>query len=216
MTVIRFLFPAILGYFLGSINLSLIVSKYIGKFDITKRGSGNAGGTNVVRTMGFKWGALTILMEIVKYVAAGLIAQYVFPTYLLGTFGEMETQIVGLYTMLFCMIGNVLPVFCGFKGGKGVSSIAAMIILFDWRIALISIAVFAIVLFISHTVSLGSLLGSLTGTVLTAVFYYPTPYWWLATVLVGLMAAIVYVRHTSNIKRLLTGTENKFNFGKKK
>ncbi len=216
MIAIRFLFPAILGYLMGSVNLSLIVTKYIGKFDITKRGSGNAGGTNVVRTMGFKWGALTILMEIAKYIIAGLFVQHVFPTYLLGTFGELETQIVGLYTMLFCMIGNVLPVFCNFKGGKGVSAIGAMILLFDWRIALICYAVFAIVLFASHTVSMGSLLASLTGAILTCLFYAPRPYWWIAAILVTVMVAIVWIRHLSNIKRLLTGTENKFNFGKKK
>ncbi len=216
MTFIRFLFPAVFGYLIGSINLSLIISKYVGKFDITKRGSGNAGGTNVVRTMGFKWGAATILLEVVKYIATGLIAQHVFPTYLLGNLGELEPQIVGLYTMLFCMIGNVLPVFCHFKGGKGVSSIAAMILLFDWRIALICYAVFAAILFISHTVSLGSILASLTGAILTCIFYAPRPYWWVAAILVAAMVAIVWIRHIANIKRLLTGTENKFNFGKKK
>ena len=201
---------------MGSINLSLIISKYVGKFDITKKGSGNAGGTNVVRTMGFKWGATTILLEVVKYLATGLIAQYIFPTFLLGNLGELEPQIVGLYTMFFCMIGNVLPIFCGFKGGKGVSSIAAMILLFDWRIALICYAVFAIILFASHTVSMGSLLASLTGAILTCIFYAPRPYWWVAAILVAAMVAIVWIRHAANIKRLLTGTENKFNFGKKK
>ncbi len=216
MTFIRFLFPAIFGYLMGSINLSLIISKYVGKFDITKKGSGNAGGTNVVRTMGFKWGAATILLEVVKYIATGLIAQQLFPTYLLGNLGQLEPQIVGLYTMLFCMIGNVLPVFCHFKGGKGVSAIAAMILLFDWRIALICYAVFAAILFISHTVSLGSILASLTGAILTCIFYAPRPYWWVAAMLVAAMVAIVWIRHIANIKRLLTGTENKFNFGKKK
>ena len=201
----------IVGYLLGSINSAIVVSKLKYKQDIRDYGSKNAGMTNMFRVYGKTGGLLTLAGDFTKTLLAVLFADI-----LIGN-GKFFIGSEGAYVAgFFCMLGHIFPLYYKFKGGKGVSAIGAMILLFDWRIALICYAVFAIVLFASHTVSMGSLLASLTGAILTCLFYAPRPYWWVAAILVTVMVAIVWIRHHSNIKRLLTGTENKFNFGKKK
>lgn len=119
MQYLYLLVPMVLGYLVGSINFSILVTKYIGKFDIHAKGSGNAGGTNVVRTMGAKWGIAVIVAEILKGVVAGMFVRYVFPCDPLGL-GELGPAITGALAVFFCFIGNVFPVFYKFKGAARV------------------------------------------------------------------------------------------------
>lgn len=216
MTVLNFLFPALLGYLAGNLNLSRIITKYIGKFDITTRGSGNAGGTNVARTMGAKWGIITISSEVIKTLLVCLFCGFVFPAALTGNLGEDEGTLVSLYTALFCLLGNVFPVFYHFKGGKGVSTATAAAILLDWKVILIAAVLFFTVFLIGRMVSLGSLTAALSIPVTTAIFFAGQEHFVLYLGFALLVSATVIVKHHSNIKRLLKGTESKFTFGKKK
>lgn len=211
-----YLFIALLfGYLVGSVNLSIVVTRYIGKFDIRTRGSGNAGGTNVARTMGAAWGISVIIVEIAKGFAAGLLAKYLFPGDVFGI-GEVGAVISGCVAVFGCMLGNRFPCFHGFKGGKGVTTCAAVMGVLDWRILLVLVVVFLTVFFISRMVSLASMIASVGMPISTAFIYRDSQFWWVLVIITLLMCLLLIFNHKSNIKRIISGTENKFNFGKKK
>lgn len=211
-----YLFIALLfGYLVGSVNLSIVVTRYIGKFDIRTRGSGNAGGTNVARTMGAAWGISVIIVEISKGFAAGLLAKYLFPGDVFGI-GEVGAVISGCVAVFGCMLGNRFPCFHGFKGGKGVTTCAAVMGVLDWRILLVLVVVFLTVFFISRMVSLASMIASVGMPISTAFIYRDSQFWWVLVIITLLMCLLLIFNHKSNIKRIISGTENKFNFGKKK
>ena len=209
------LIPFAVGYLIGSINLSIVVTKYIGKFDIRTRGSGNAGGTNVARTMGAKWGIGVIVAEISKGFIVGLLAKYIFPGDIFGI-GETGAVISGAVAVLGCLIGNTYPCFHGFKGGKGVTTCAAIMGVVDYKILIILVAVFLIVFFASRMVSLGSVIASIGMPVSTYIVYRGKPYFYILVIITSLMCISLIWNHRGNIKRILNGTENKFSFGRKK
>lgn len=214
--IISFLFAIFFGYVIGSVNLSIIVTKYIGKFDIHTRGSGNAGGTNVARTMGAKYGIPVIVLEIAKCFAVGLFCRFVFPCdpFSIGVMGEMIT---GYAAVFGCLIGNIFPLFHGFGGGgKGVTVAAGAICIADWRIFLFVLAVFLIVFFATRMVSAGSLAAGIAIPISVAVVYHSVDYWYVLFIMTVIVSAIVFYRHRTNIVRICRGTESKFSFSKKK
>lgn len=210
----QYLVILILGYLVGSINFSVLVTKFIGKKDIRSIGSGNAGGTNVARAMGAKWGIAVIVMEILKGVILGLFAKHIFPAdhLALGTLGDEISGAVGVFGVL---IGNIFPCFFGFKGGKGVTTCAAVIAILDYRVFIILVSLFLVVFFISRMVSLGSIIASMGMPISIFIVYRAYDYWWILCLIVGLMALILIIRHHANIVRIFKGTENKFKLWKK-
>ena len=210
----QYLIILIIGYLVGSINISVLVTKYIGKKDIRSIGSGNAGGTNVVRAMGAKWGIAVILLEIFKGVLIGLFAKYVFPADHLAL-GEIGPEISGAVCVFGVLLGNIFPCFFGFKGGKGVTTCAAVMAILDYRVFIILVSLFLFVFIISRMVSLGSITASLGMPVSVWIIYNGKPYWIVLLIITGLMAAILIIRHIENIKRIVSGTENKFKLWKK-
>ena len=215
LSFISFIFAILLGYVVGSVNFSIIVTKYVGKFDIHTKGSGNAGGTNVARTMGAKYGISVMLIEFVKCLLVGLFCRYIFPVdpFSLGFIGPIFS---GYAAVFGCLIGNIFPIFHGFSGGgKGVVVTAASICLVDWRIFLALLAVFLVIFFITRMVSAGSLVGALAIPVCVTVVYHGYEYWYLLLIIAILMSAVVIIRHRKNIVRIFKGEENKFSFGRK-
>ena len=215
MNILYLVILFVIGYLLGSINMSVIVSRHVGKCDITKVGSGNAGGTNVARTIGAKWGVLVIVIEIVKSTAFGLIARYVFPADILG-WGECGALFSGLIAVLGCFVGNRLPCFNRFKGGKGVTVGAALAIVIDWRVFLALISLFLIIFLITHIVSISSIIADIGIPVAAAILYAGRPYGIYPVIVSALISAGIVLNHLPNIRRILNGTENRFEFGKGK
>ncbi len=203
------------GYFVGSVNLSLIVTKYIGKIDIYKVGSGNAGGTNVARSMGLGWGISVMAAEILKSMVFGLIAKYVFPGDVFG-FGNVGACLAGVVLVAGCLLGNFYPCFAHFKGGKGVSVMGGLLIVLDYRIFLAVLATFLIVLLLFRMVSLSSLICGIVIPLTVGFVYYGQPGWGVLTGVIAVMCASVWFRHSGNIKRIFNGTERKISLGKKK
>ena len=142
------LLTVIASYLLGSVNVSIIISKKFFGEDIREFGSGNAGMTNVMRTYGKKMAALTFGGDFLKAVVASLIGRF-----FLGFF-------VAYLAGFFCFLGHIFPCFYKFKGGKGIVTAAAMVLMTDWRIFLILVAVFGWVL--------GTALGAVAGQLLPA------------------------------------------------
>ncbi len=207
--------PFLIGYLVGSVNLSLVVTKYIGKIDIYKVGSGNAGGTNVARSMGLGWGISVMAAEILKSMVFGLVAKYWFPGDLFG-WGNVGACFSGVVLVAGCLVGNFYPCFARFKGGKGVSVMGGLLIVLDYRIFLAVLATFLIVLLLFRMVSLSSLICGIVIPVTVGFVYYGQPGWIVMTVVISLMCAAVWFRHRGNLQRIFAGTERKVTFGKSK
>lgn len=217
--IIKYILIAVIAYLLGSLNFSIILSEVVKKKDIRDSGSGNAGATNMLRTYGKKAAVGTMIGDILK-VALGIIIafaildvpmKYIF----LNPADAAEIQRVMLYKVfagLFCVLGHIFPLYFKFKGGKGVAACTGMVIIVDWRIALILFVIFIGVILISKWISLGSIVIALLYPVLIFAFYKN----FILAAVALLFTAIVIVAHRENIKRLAKGTENKISFKNKK
>ena len=198
---------AVISYLLGSVNFSILLSRRLEKQDIRDSGSGNAGSTNMLRTYGKKYAALTMLGDMLKVAVAIGIAVLIFGTAL---FNE-QSALIKSFAGFFCVLGHIFPVYFKFKGGKGVATAGGMVLLIDWRIGLILLAVFIITVAITRWVSLGSVIMAVLYPVLTYAFHRSL----LLTVIAVLFAVIVIAKHADNIRRIANGTENKISFSKK-
>ena len=195
---------AVISYFLGCCNSSIIISKYLLKDDVRKYGSGNAGLTNSYRVYGKKNVVWVILLDVLKAVASCLIGGA-----LLGA--VMDWAILGKYIAgLFCMLGHVFPCMFGFKGGKGVLSGGAIAIMLDWRIALVVWGIFIILVAFSRMVSLGSMGAAISFPLMTWTIYHSA----VLLVLSVLISVLICWRHKDNAKRIAHGEENKLEFHK--
>ena len=195
----KFVIIALASYLLGSVNSAVIVSRAFMKKDLRTMGSGNAGTTNALRVMGTGPAAFVFLGDILKGIAAALIGSW------MGKDGEMIAA-------FFVILGHAYPVFFGFRGGKGILTTAAVLLIFDWRIFLVVLYIFIVVVALSHIVSLGSVTSAALMPVLMLIFH-PSP-WWYTAVAVVLCGGIILL-HRKNIVRLVQGTESRSSFKKK-
>lgn len=218
MMIVKYLSIAVISYLLGSLNFSIILSRAVARKDIRESGSGNAGATNMLRTYGKHFAVLTMLGDILKVALAILIAFVILGAPLEYLFKIAENKEFAAtminykeFAGFFCVLGHIFPLYFKFKGGKGVAACTGMVILVDWRIALILFVIFVLTILISKMISLGSIVIAVLYPVLIAVFYQN-----LFLILIAvLFAAIVIVAHRANIKRILNGTENKLTNEKK-
>ena len=208
-----YIIVGIIAYLIGSINFSVLISKKMDGFDVREKGSGNAGTTNMLRSVGKKAAAITLLCDILKGVVA------IGTAIIVGNIAknldrELLLQIAGIAVVL----GHTFPIFFGFKGGKGVATSLGVLLLSNWQIGLICL-VFALVLMaLTRMVSLGSCAATVLFPVLT--LFINDNYTILTEGKSGnvyfvysvILAAIVLYNHRSNIKRILNGTENKLSF----
>ena len=197
-----------IGYLLGSINAAVIVSRTFNKSDIRSHGSGNAGATNMLRTFGLKSAIITTVIDLAKGILACLLSGLLLK-FFGGRFGYTEGACIG---GLFAVIGHNWPVYFGFKGGKGVLTALAVMLMISPLAALSGLVVFIVTVLISKYVSLGSILAALSVPAFTALFLFVFHHDIISfTFIVSLLLAIlIIVRHHSNIGRLIKGTENKF------
>lgn len=189
----------IFGYFLGSIPWGLLISKVKG-VDIRKVGSGNIGGTNVVRGLGLKWGLLAGILDVLK----GMI-----PIFLAVKFLSFDWQIA--LVAVSPVLGHIFPVWLNFKGGKGVAATAGVLfVLLGWQKFLILILIWLLVLALFQIMSFTNLL---------LVAFLPLIFWFssfsLAYFILGLaLFALIWWTHRENIRRLKEGKEPKFKLKK--
>ena len=199
-----YIIVGIIAYCLGSISFSVIISKKMAGFDVRKKGSKNAGSTNVLRTVGKKAALITLICDILKGVIAILIAV------LLGNIFNVNDKVLLIQIAgILVILGHTFPIFFGFKGGKGVATAIGVLLVINWQIALICI-VFALVLIIlTKTVSMGSIASAILCPVLTLFItnhYIVTGNYIIFAIIIAL---IVVYNHRSNISRILKGEENK-------
>ena len=202
---------AIIAYLIGSINFSVIISKKVAGFDVREKGSGNAGSTNMLRSVGKGAAVLTLLCDILKGVVAILIA--------IGIGNLVKDADKGLLVQIAgvaVVLGHTFPIFFGFKGGKGVATTLGILLMTNGQIGLICL-VFALVLMaLTQMVSLGSCAAAVLFPVLTLFIkeHYIVAEGGNYFIYSVILAVIVLYNHRSNIKRMLNGTENKLSLKK--
>ena len=213
--MVAYIIMAVIAYLIGSINLSVIISKKMAGFDVREKGSGNAGSTNVLRTVGKKAALITLVCDILKGVVSVLIAL------LVGVIAGKSANpaIVVEIAALAVVIGHTFPVFFGFKGGKGVATSLGIILIVNWKIGLICLIFALSLMAITRMVSLGSISASVLFAVLTMFIrdsYVGGIEFDFSFIIFGiLLAALVIYNHRTNLKRIINGTENKLSFKKK-
>ena len=215
--MIVYIVMLLIAYAIGSINFSVIFSKKFAGFDVREKGSGNAGSTNMLRSVGKGAAAITLVCDILKGVVAISIAM-ILGNMIKDVNKELLVQIAGIAVV----VGHTFPIFFGFKGGKGVATSLGILLMSNWQIGLICL-VFALVLMIlTRMVSLGSCAAAVLFPVLT--LFINENYTVLTEGKNGstyfvysvILAIIVLFNHRSNIKRILNGTENKLGSKEKK
>ncbi len=220
---------AVIGYLLGSLSFSIIITKLYKKGDIRNYGSGNAGMTNVLRSVGKLPAAMTFILDFSKGIVSALIGYWIFV-------GICEAQGLNLAYANFgsflggfaSVLGHIYPLYFKFKGGKAVATAAAVVAIADWRIFLVVVSVFIISFSIKRMVSLSSVLGAISYPIATFIItyfndYLPSPgeidgivginYVLSVTVISLIMGSLVVVKHKDNIKRIFAGEEKPI-FGK--
>ena len=211
----------ILSYLIGSIPNSIIISKAVSGIDIRKHGSGNAGGTNVMRVLGWKYGLLVIFLDALKGAIAVVIISRLFygplPFENVSPFDDFT--LVQIIAGVSAVIGHIWTVFAGFKGGKGIATALGMLLTLITVDMLIAVGVFGLVVLISRYVSLGSIIAAIsvpaTLFIRENLFHVDIPgYSTLFPFIIGVTALVIFT-HRKNLVRIFNGNENKISFRKK-
>ena len=197
----------ILSYLVGSINCSILISK-IFKSDVRESGSGNAGATNMVRAFGPAIGVITMVGDFVKTLVALIVTRIVFKD-------ESYWQAMVAFSGFCCSMGHAFPLYFGFRGGKAVTVVAMVLLVVDWPCFVVGVSFFVLTVALTRYVSLGSMLGGLSGPITLLVVHRNEiePYILPALCLFAL-AVMVILLHYKNVIRLFQGTERKFKFKK--
>ena len=196
---LRYAIVVVVAYLLGNISAGKLVAKYIGHIDISKVGSGNAGTTNVLRTLGWVPSVLTLVGDVLKAVIAALLGKAIA--------GEAAMYLTGVAVM----VGHIWPVFYGFKGGKGIAAAFGFIIFTDPLIALILFAVQILIIVVTRYMSLASVFSCVFYPALMFAFHWGN---WSSIVCACIMGAMSIYAHRSNIVRLINTNENRLDFKK--
>lgn len=199
----------VIGYLFGMIQTSYILGKVTKGIDIRDYGSGNAGTTNTMRVLGRKAGFITVIVDILKCIAAVAVVMAIFK-------GSDHMALLKIYTAAGVILGHDFPFYMGFHGGKGIAATVGMILAFgDLWLMVISIACFFIAAYLTHYISFGSLCltaSFLIGVIIrgqTGAYGLTAPQLAELYILVAALTALAWFQHRSNIRRLLNGTENK-------
>lgn len=188
----------IIAYLIGSIPFGLLIGLNFYHIDIRKIGSGNIGTTNAFRAYGTKGGIAVFILDMLKGGLPVLSGQFI--------------PHITWHPLLFglaAVIGHIFPIFLSFKGGKAVASSFGLGLFYAPIVAIVGIGVFFISLYFSRIVSLSSILGVFTALIMTFI----TSDDWILRIMVACLFLLVIIRHKTNIKRILNGTENKISKG---
>ena len=197
--MLSYILIVIIAYLLGNISTSYIIAKEMMGVDIRTQGSGNAGSTNVLRTLGKKAGAMTFIGDLLKGIIGKLIA----------TISGVDIATAGYLAVVGVVCGHNWPAFLGFRGGKGVATSLGSMIAINPVLALSCFGIFLVIVAITKYVSLGAIVSISMSPIM--MIFTKNSKGLIATLF--LTVSVIYT-HRENIKRLLSGTERKL--GEKK
>lgn len=197
---------ALIGYIMGSIPSALIIGKVFYHVDIREHGSHNLGGTNAGRVLGKKAGVSVMAFDILKVALALLLSLFLF---------GKESNLFVLLTGTGAVLGHCYPLFAGFRGGKAVSTVSALVFMTNWVLTIVAIITFFTTLKLTKKVSLSSILSALIVIVLSFIPVLIIPGMWNISydlnyaIIISSVSLFLIYRHHENIKRLIAGTERK-------
>lgn len=203
--MITYIIVAIIAYAIGSISFSVILSRKFAGFDVREKGSGNAGSTNVLRTVGKKAAVLTLICDILKGIVAILVA------ILIGNIVKnVDKSLLVQIAAIAVILGHTFPIFFEFRGGKGIATSLGALLIINWQIGLICLVFALLIMAFTKMVSAGSVSAAILFPVLT-LFLGGQHFIVIGNYLIFsiIMALIVMFNHRTNIKKILNGTENK-------
>ena len=220
--VTAYVTTAVMAYLLGSISFAIIYSWFFAKKDVRKLGSGNAGATNVFRSIGVLPGVLTFICDLGKGVLALVCSDAIITTTVSESLSDSSAaKSLGFCVAgLFAVLGHLYPVYFGFRGGKGVLTVAGIILMMSPVRFLFLLGVFIVMFIFTQTVSICSITAAAAYPVITFLYCYfaehsadavrfPMSYVWMQTCLALILGGIMIIKHRSNIVRIMNGTEPK-------
>ena len=215
----------VIAYLIGSLNPAIIITRIKTGKDIRTMGSGNAGFTNVLRSVGTGPAVATIICDYLKGIIAVLIGWWIFSSLTVtNDVAPIEYVKYGRYLAGMCVIlGHTFPIYYGFKGGKGVVTANALMLVVDWRVFLMILATFLIIFLVTKIISLGSIACAALYPVYTLLVTYFMDYLpflgtenelrfrfvLISTACAAAVGAMVIIMHKENIGRLLRGEEKR-------
>ena len=197
--IIQLLVILLLGYAIGNFSSAYLFGRLVGNIDIREQGSGNAGATNVMRQMGWRYGALVFILDMLTGLAASTVGFWLA--------GEVGLAVAAIGVIL----GHDFPAVLNFRGGKGIASTTGIFLGLFPLPTLVAILIFVAAVYLTGMVSVGSIVFVLAMTLYTILSGQPL----VLILLAAVVAVFAIARHRSNIKRILNGVENKVSFGKK-
>ncbi len=211
--IIAIIASCVLCYLMGSVIFGVIISMLTTGRDVRSSGSGNAGATNVMRTVGIAPAILTFACDAIKCAVAMLISKYLILVPIASSLAVPDMLSVDYMQYLlgfFAMLGHSYPIFFRFSGGKAVSSSVGVMFCLNWQIALFVLLIFIVCVVLTRIVSLGSVVGAVQFILLSFVYSMGnSPLMRLYVTLLALpIGLLVIIRHSENIKRLLSGEES--------
>ena len=189
-----------IAYLLGAIPFGRLIARRVAHIDITQRGSGNIGATNVAREIGIVWGVITLTLDMLK----GFLPVFLYARYFLHAGFEFETCLSAIGVS--ALLGHQFSIFMGFRGGKGVATAIGIYLAISPLACLIAVIIFILTVYIWDFISLGSMLAAILMPVLLVFFGTPQPIMTSSII----VAALICFAHRGNIKRLLKGKERKW------
>ena len=212
----------LIGYAFGCIQSAYITGKLVRGIDIRDHGSKNSGFTNANRVMGFKIGVWIFIADVAKAVLAFWLASRMFGggnwfinvVYLdprsLAIPANVNGLLPGVWAGLGVVLGHNFPIFLKFRGGKGIACTIGILLMLDWRAAVIIFCIAFLLVLVTRYISLASLTITLLMPISMAVFGHG----WEVVAATAVLGALAWYMHRENIRRLVSGTENKFSFKK--
>ena len=211
-----YIIMGIIAYLIGSINFSILISKKKAGFDIREKGSGNAGTTNMLRSVGKGAAIVTLILDILKgVVTIWFSIFYGFMLYKIWNI-NIDYAILVQVSGIFVIVGHTYPIYFGFKGGKGVATALGILLVTNWHIGVICLVFALVLIIVSRMVSVGAICAAILFPVLT-LFSYESSFIEPGNYMVFsiIIAIIVCFNHRENIKRIMNGTENKISLKNK-
>ncbi|MBK7104076.1 MAG: glycerol-3-phosphate 1-O-acyltransferase PlsY [Ignavibacteriae bacterium] len=216
------LFIIVLSYLVGSIPISIILSKLVKGVDIRNFGSGNAGGTNVSRVLGKKYGILTIILDAFKgVIAVVFISRLYFGNFPFSNNTPFDDfTLIQIIAGISAVIGHIWTIFAGFKGGKGIATGLGVLVSIVTLDMIMALGVFALVVYFSKYISLASMSAAVSVPLIMIIreniFGVDIPSYHNILPFVIALALLVIYTHRANLERLINGSENKISLFKKK
>lgn len=185
----------LIGYAFGCIQAAYLLSKTVGKMDIREHGSGNAGASNITSIMGWKYGVIVGLVDILKGMFAVLVVRWIFPDY----------PDLHFLSGLMAIVGHIFPFYMKFRGGKGVAALVGMMLGVNWKLGLIFMLLVAVPALITDYIVAGSFTTFIGLPIVATIMGYP----YTLIILSVLLTILCFYLHRFNIQRIINKEELK-------